>query len=386
MWFLFQIKRFFLILWEESFLYIKNNFLVKKFKYPTKKNAIFQRKGVPTLNKEFQIKLENKYYDFYSLQPKLEKPFYLNSPLFIIIKKNRVEILNNLIDILNYAYDFKFKIGIELEFYILKNNSKNIVKELKLLLPNVENIEEEKGSGQFEIKTLPYTDIKLLVNDYIKILETLKNFSKENNYDLNLESSPFENDCGSALQINLSMIDSQNKNIFARIRTKDALIDAELMLNSIAGLLKNINNNLLLYINKKDCLKRFDLKRNIAIKNNNKYPAPTFISWGINNRTTCIRIPTPPIIDLESYMKEDSISRRIEFRVPSSNADIYLVLIGVITSVIEGIENNLVPHIEKTSFNVLEKNENLEKIENDFYIINDNFKINTNIIFFDKKQ
>lgn len=385
MWFLFQIKRFFLILWEESFLYIKNNFIVKKSKYPNKRSTLFQKKGIPNLNKELEIKLENKYYDFYSLQPKLEKPFYINSPLFMLIEPNRVEILNNLIDILNYIYDFKLKIGIELEFYILKYN-KNIIKELKSLLPKVQNIEEEKGNGQFEIKTAPYTDIKLLVNDYLEILDILKNFSEENGYELNMEASPFENDCGSALQINLSMIDVENKNLFARIKTENGLVDTNFMLNSVAGLLKNINNNLLLYINNKECLERFDLQRNIKIKNNNKYPAPTFISWGMNNRTTCIRIPTPPIIDLETYMKEDSKSRRIEFRVPSSNADIYLVLIGVITSVIEGIEGNLTPHIERTSFDVLEKNGAFEKIDSNFENINDIFKINSDILFFNKKQ
>lgn len=382
MWFLFQIKRFFSIIWEESFLYIKNTFITKKFKYPTKKTINFQKKGIPNLNKNLEIKLENKYYDFYSLQPKMEKPFYLNSPLFILIKQNKVKILNNLIEILKYNYDFKLKIGIELEFYILKKDNKNIIKELKLLLPNVQNIEKEQGNGQFEIKTKPYTDIKLLINDYIEILNILKNFCNENNYILNLKASPTENDCGSALQINLSIIDNEDKNLFARVKTEKGLVDTPLLLNSVAGLLKNINNNLLLYIDEKDCLKRFDIQRNINIKNNNKYPAPTFISWGINNRTTCIRIPTPPIIDLETYVKEDSINRRIEFRVPSSSADIYLVLIGVITSIIEGIENNLTPHIEKTSFDVLEKNETLEKIESDYDNLNDIFKINSDVLFF----
>ena len=85
-------------------------------------------------------------------------------------------------------------------------------------------------------------------------------------------------------------------------------------------------------------------------------------------------------------MKEDSKSRRIEFRVPSSNADIYLVLIGVITSIIEGIESNLTPHVERTSFDVLEKNSTLEKIEDNYDNINDIFKINNDILFFNKEK
>ena len=373
-------------MWGESFLYIKNNFIIKKSKYPSRRIAMFQKRGIPNQKKELKIELENKCYDFYSLQPKLEKPFYVNSPLFMLVERNKIEILNNLIDILDYIYDFKLKIGIELEFYILKRDDKNIVKELKTLLPKVQNVEKERGDGQFEIKTVPYTDIKLLVNDYLEILDILKKFSKENSYELNMKASPFENDCGSALQINISMVDGEDKNLFARVRTENGFMDTNFMLNSVAGLLKNINNNLLLYINNKECLNRFNIQRNIKIKNNSKYPAPTFISWGINNRTACIRIPTPPVIDLETYMKEDSKSRRIEFRVPSSNADIYLVLIGVITSIIEGIESNLTPHVERTSFDVLEKNSTLEKIEDNYDNINDIFKINNDILFFNKEK
>ena len=59
-----------------------------------------------------------------------------------------------------------------------------------------------------------------------------------------------------------------------------------------------------------------------------------------------------------------------------------LVLIGIFTSIIEGIDNNLIPHIEKTSFNVLLKNDNLEKIETDFEKINDIFSINEDVLFF----
>ena len=82
-------------------------------------------------------------------------------------------------------------------------------------------------------------------------------------------------------------------------------------------------------------------------------------------------------------MKNDTKNRRIEYRIPSSNADIHLTLIGIISSVIEGIDDNLMPYIDKTSFDVLEKNDGLDKIENDFDTINDNFKINKDILYYD---
>ena len=381
---LFQLKRFYFIYYKESLLFFKKIYENIRSSLFKKKDNIFIHKAIPNINKEIDIVLDHKTYDFYSLQPKNTEPFYVNSPLFIILKKHKKAIFNNLLEILQKSYDFKVKIGLELEYYIL-NNIKNIdiVKELKKCLPNIENIEKEMGENQFEIKTIPTTNIKKFVEDYFKIIDVLNNFADNNNLELNLEASPFENDCGSALQINFSIIDQNNKNLFARQKNeKNIMQESQLLLNCMAGLLKNINNNLLLYINNENCLERFNIKRNIRIRDNNKYPAPTFISWGINNRSASIRIPTPPFIDLHKYLEEDKKNRRIEYRIPSSSADIYYVLIGVITGILDGIDNNLLPHIDKTSFDLLSKNEGFEKIETNISIINDIFKINNDYLFY----
>lgn len=369
---------------KESFLFFLNTYTNIKQAFCKKKDDMLIKKSIPSLHKEIEIKLDKQTFDFYDLQPKNTKPFYKFSPLFQIIKKNKVEILNNLIEILQHSYDFKIKIALELEFYILNNTQNiNILKELKKILPDVENIEKEEGEYQFEIKTKPITDIKKFINDYLEILEILKNFTLKNNLDLKLDASPFENDCGSALQINLSIVDKNNNNLFARYKNeKNLMQESDLLYNCLAGLLKNINNNLLLYIKDENCLSRFDVEKNKKIVEKNKYPAPTYISWGINNRSTSIRIPTPHNITLENYLEEDNKSRRIEYRVPSASADIYLVMIGILSSIIEGIDNNLTPHIEKTAFNVLLKNDNLEKIEDDIEKINDIFKINEDVLFF----
>lgn len=380
MYILFQIKRFLFIYWEESLLFIKKQLKKKNFEM---KN-ISKRMEIPNLNKEIEIKLENEFYDFYTLQPNDERPFYNNSILFNIIKQNKDKIFDNLISIIS-NYDFKIKIGLEIEFYIT-NNSKNlnIVKELKNILKNVDDVEKERGQNQFEIKTKPYTNLKELVCDYQNILKEIKKFCTLNDLKLSFEALPFENDCGSALQANLSLTDFNGKNLFSRTKINNDLVDSKLMLNCIGGLLNNLNKNLLLYINNEQCLKRFDLKQNIKIKNLNKYPAPTFISWGINNRTASIRIPTPSIKNLEKYIEEDNKNRRIEFRVPSANADLTLTMIGILSSLINGIENNLKPSVEKSSFDITVTNEDLEQIENDINILNDIFEIKTNVLYIDK--
>ncbi|MDR0423437.1 MAG: hypothetical protein LBH46_02495, partial [Rickettsiales bacterium] len=301
------------------------------------KDKIKNMKTIPKKNDELRIN-----NNFQITKERLDN-FYIKSPLFEFIKKNKIEIFNNLLKIMD-EYDFKLKIGIEIEFYAI-NQPPNSIKEM--------------GNGQYEIQMLPYKDLNELVRDFNKIKESDADFS----------AKPHENDCPSALQINLSL-ERDGKNLFARGEDENSLI-----LNCIAGLLKNINNNLLLYIKDEKCLNRYNIDFNKKIHSMGKYPAPTFISWGINNRTAAIRIPTPK--DFKNYKKIDELERRIEFRVPSSDADIYLVLIGVISSIIEGIENNLEP-IDKTSFNILEKNENLTLIETDINKLNSLFRINEN--------
>ena len=380
MYILFQIKRFLSIYWKESFLFLKTFF--KKNKNTFNLENFRKTKGIPDLNKEIEIKLDKQTFDFYDLQPKNEKAFYLKSPLFIIIQNNKNEIFQNLVNVVNFL-DYKIEIGIELEFYIINNNQNlDIVKELKKIITDVENIEEERGNNQFEIKTKPYTNIIQLVNDYEKIKETLNSFCAKNNLIINYEALPFKEDCGSALQLNISLLDKNNQNLFARKNVNGNLVESDLLLSCIAGLLNNLNNNLLLYINNEKSLERFDLEQNIKIKNLNKYPAPTFVSWGINNRSCAIRVPTPSDIkDFKEYILKDNRHRRIEFRIPSADADLKLVLIAVLTSILNGLENNLIP-IEKTSFDVLVNNEDLEIIEKDYLILNDIFKIKNNYLFF----
>ena len=109
MYILFQIKRFLSIYWKESFLFLKTFF--KKNKNTFNLENFRKIKGVPDLNREIEIKLNKQTFDFYDLQPKNEKAFYLKSPLFIIIQNHKNKIFENLINVINLL-DYKVEICI----------------------------------------------------------------------------------------------------------------------------------------------------------------------------------------------------------------------------------------------------------------------------------
>ena len=92
--------------------------------------------------------------------------------------------------------------------------------------------------------------------------------------------------------------------------------------------------------------------------------APTNISWGVNNRTTALRIPD---------CHRDVAARRIEHRVPSSSANPYLVLIGVLLGAYYGLKCQLNPQ-DKTWGNAFDEQYHLESLPLNLTEANNNFK------------
>jgi glutamine synthetase len=259
--------------------------------------------------------------------------------LLEIIYKQKINLLRS------FLADFQLLnlqpiIGVEIEFYleskILKvDNSAvhNFISKLKLELleKNIEilDIEPEQGNGQIEIKTKPYSDLELLCQDIIKIKLITHNLSLSLGYGANFLSQPYQNDCGSSLQINFSLIDLKNNFLFQ----KNEELESSYLLRSIAGILNFVKSTMIFFAPTQQDYLRFNLELNKNLFRNKKYTAPVNISWGYNNRTALIRIP-----------KTKEISqRRIEFRLAASDADIYLVIASFLLMVLEAINKDIKP-------------------------------------------
>lgn len=311
-------------------------------------------------NKDNSFCVDYKNY-VYTIQP---HEFYI---------KNNIDKLLDLSLSFFSKNNYTLNIGIEIEFYLLNKidlanfyNSFNLfVKENNI---DIISIEEERGDNQFEIKFNIYRDIIKLIEDYNKT-----KFFLLDNFNVSFEDMPIDFDAGSALQVNLSITDNYNNNLYAR--NKEQGIESQLMYNSIAGLLETTNLFLPCYLSQNKNTERFDDNINNILYNKGKMPAPTYISWGINNRTCSIRIPIPKnITDKNNYFLEDEKNRRIEFRVPSSNSDLKLVIYSILNSVAFGIYNNINP-ISSTYNNVLLHHNDYEKIELKYYSFEDYYNI-----------
>ncbi|MBO4956725.1 MAG: hypothetical protein J6C50_02725 [Rickettsiales bacterium] len=330
---------------NEAKIFNKNNRTINIIKQNHKQNII--------LNKKYT----------YTIQP---HEFYIQNNIDSILDLSKTFFLNK-----NYIV----YIGIEIEFYLphiitkteeLYNKIYNFSTKQNI---NIYDIERERGQNQFEIKFKPYSDVNKLINDFNNIKQFLIN-----EFNAIFNDMPFKNDSGSALQINISIADkTTNKNLFSR--NKDKTQESKLLLNSVAGLLQTTNLFLPFYLSKNKNTTRLEELTNKILYSNGKIPAPTYISWGINNRTCAIRIPIPKnIYNEDNYFTDDDKNRRIEFRVPSADSDIKYLIYCILNSIAFGITNNLIP-IDSTYNNVLLNHENYEKIELKKYLFEEYYRV-----------
>ncbi|UAT42626.1 hypothetical protein GUI12_00390 [Anaplasmataceae bacterium AB001_6] len=158
--------------------------------------------------------------------------------------------------------------GFELEFYAIDESVS--VEELEKIfgfLSFFHCIKKERGKNQFEYVTKCSSDICGLIEE----LYFVREFLKKKGFLFN--SKPFLGDYGSSFQMNFSLFDEKNNNVF--------LCDTECLHKIVAGILYYMKNNMLFYAPTVFSFDRF--------KYSDHY-TPSVIGWSNNNRKTSVRI------------------------------------------------------------------------------------------------
>lgn len=221
------------------------------------------------------------------------------------------------------------KFGAELEFYAYGKSADSII--LKTALTNnkiaVFEVKKEEGKNQFEIIFAPQNNPTTLAEEINKA----KNILKKHN--ISIRPKPYTDQPGCGLHIHVSLYEKNNKNIF--------VIKPDYLNYTIGGLLETLPASMPYFSPTKASYKRFEKNMH----------TPNTISWGGNNRTVAIRIPTST---------NDTENMRLEHRVPSNDANPYAVIACIITSLHFGIKNKITPKCEKTYGNAFDSQYQLE--------------------------
>lgn len=194
-----------------------------------------------------------------------------------------------------------------------------------------DTIISELGPGQFEIN-MKHVDDALLAADHANMFKRLvKGVARNYEYGATFMAKPYAQKSGNGFHVHFSLLDENGVNVF----DDGGDSGTPLLRHAVAGLLDNMADSMLIFAPHLNSYRRFQ----------NGAHAPTFASWGYENRTVAIRIPESP-----------TVARRIEHRVAGADANPYLVLAVVLGAALDGIERKLEPvaPIEGDAYSVSE--------------------------------
>lgn len=273
--------------------------------------------------------IENFYLNKVKILSKTLNLFYKNLP-------RNLEISN-------------LKIGCELEFYIF-NQDKSKILDNKFILDfaNLLSAKIEQGQGQIEY-IFPFTsDIFSLATDIFNFKNQVYQLANKCNIIASFEGMPNDDDCGSAMQFNISLHDKDGINLFSNNSS---------LINFCANGLLDLTNSMLLILSPNfDDYLRHNLEINKNLFNKSKYTSPINLSLGNDNRTCAIRL-------VSSSAK--TFDKRLEYRVASANCDEFLALSAIIFALEYGLikQQNNYPTIYGNAFDDCY---DFEKIIDDF--------------------
>ena len=204
----------------------------------------------------------------------------------------------------------------------------------------------EFAPGQYEIN-LKYTDNPLKAADDSALLRrAIKETAELHGYEASFLSKPFLDQSGSGMHVHISLFNEKGDNVFVN--------DSEILKYSIGGLQKIMYDAFAIFAPNVNAYRRFLPNQFVPV---NK-------TWGLNNRSVALRIPTG-----------DPLNTRIEHRMSGAEANSYLVLASILSGIHCGIANKLLPDKPRTDNACENPDENMPKNINQALKLLENSKI-----------
>ncbi|WP_338539462.1 glutamine synthetase family protein [Pseudomonas aeruginosa] len=188
----------------------------------------------------------------------------------------------------------------------------------------------ESAPAQFEVNLHVADPMKAC--DYAVLLKRLiKNIAYDHEMDTTFMAKPYPGQAGNGLHVHISLLDKHGNNIFT---SEDPEQNAALR-HAIGGVLETLPASMAFLCPNVNSYRRFG----------SQFYVPNAPSWGLDNRTVALRVPTG---------SPDAV--RLEHRVAGADANPYLLLASVLAGVHHGLTNKVEPGapIEGNSYEQLE--------------------------------
>jgi glutamine synthetase len=187
----------------------------------------------------------------------------------------------------------------------------------RLGLP-VRTLMSEYSPGQFEITLEHRADTLRAVDEAILFKRVMRGVAARHGLVASFMAKPFAERAGSGMHLHASLADRDGENLFA---APDPAGSPALR-HAIGGLRETMADAVAVFAPHANSYRRFRAQSYAPV-------APT---WGINNRTVSLRVPSGP-----------PASRHVEHRVAGADANPYLVAAVVLAGMLHGIENRCDP-------------------------------------------
>jgi glutamine synthetase len=182
----------------------------------------------------------------------------------------------------------------------------------------VRTLMSEYAPGQYEITLQHRDDALRALDDAIVFKRLVRGVALRHGLVACFMAKPFMEQAGSGMHMHVSAQDAQGVNLFA----SDEPAGSALLRHALGGLRETMAESMLIFAPNANSYRRF---RRMSY-------APVAPTWGVNNRSVSLRIPSGP-----------PASRHIEHRVSGADANPYLVAAVVLAGVLRGIEAQLDP-------------------------------------------
>jgi len=174
----------------------------------------------------------------------------------------------------------------------------------------------EASPGQFEINLL-HTDNVLEAADQALALKRLLHGTAEKHHMLaTFMAKPYIEHAGSGMHVHISLLDSEGRNVLSDVDNRDSALLKQIL----AGLIDLMPASMALLAPNINAYRRF--QPGVYV--------PTQATWGHNNRSVALRIPS-----------SDAENHRVEYRVAGADANPYLLVAVVLAGILYGLERQL---------------------------------------------
>jgi len=180
------------------------------------------------------------------------------------------------------------------------------------------SVEQERGSDQYEIALQPSNDYAGVITDTERFKALIAGVFARCGVVADFSAKPLAHAPGSGLHVHVHLENDSGKNVFYR----EGEEFSPQLLHAIGGLLAFMNPCMNIFAPTEESYARFTEKSN----------APTTVSWGPNNRTVAIRLPTKPMD-----------SKHIEHRVAGADANAGQVIAAILAGIHYGLAQKCDP-------------------------------------------